>query len=113
VQPKSAASCVAFANAICCTSPRHIDWVHLPVPRDRKDEEFFAPLQNLRMPLGTELYLGLIHFTDGLEGTARRIQAAKKAYAEFGIATECGFGRRDPTTIPTLLDLHVEAAKLL
>jgi hypothetical protein len=113
VQPKSAGTCVAFANAICSKPPRHIDWIHLPVPRDRKDDEFFEPLRDLRMSHETDLYLGLVHFTDGLEGTSRRIEAAKKAAEEFGIATECGFGRRDPATIPALLDLHAAAAKLL
>jgi hypothetical protein len=31
---------------------------------------------------------------------------------DFGIATECGFGRRDPATIPALLRLHAEVAAL-
>jgi hypothetical protein len=29
---------------------------------------------------------------------------------EFGVATECGLGRRDPATIPDLLRLHAEVA---
>jgi hypothetical protein len=29
-----------------------------------------------------------------------------------GIATKCGFGRRDPRTIPELLRVHAEAADL-
>jgi hypothetical protein len=31
---------------------------------------------------------------------------------EFFIATECGFGRRDPRTIPELLRIHAEVADL-
>jgi hypothetical protein len=29
---------------------------------------------------------------------------------DFGIATECGFGRRPPETVPGLIDLHREVA---
>jgi hypothetical protein len=37
---------------------------------------------------------GLVHYTDGVEGARRRINAAEKYLPEFGIAAECGFGRR-------------------
>ena len=42
---------------------------HLPVPRNRTDEVYFAPLRTLRLHPETELYLGLVHYTDGIEGT--------------------------------------------
>jgi hypothetical protein len=58
-----------------------------------------------------ELYVGLIHLTDGPEGAARRIGAARDFISDFGLATECGFGRRPPETILALLDLHREIAK--
>jgi hypothetical protein len=32
--------------------------------------------------------------------------------SDFGIGTECGFGRRDPATILPLLQLHAEIAAL-
>jgi hypothetical protein len=83
-----------------------IAWVHLPVPIDRDDEAYFAPLARLRLPATTQLYLGLLHDQDGVEGAERRMTAAKAAIAGFGIATECGFGRRPPESIPELLDLH-------
>ena len=60
----------------------------------------------------TELCLGLVHFTDGLEGTRRRIAAARKYAKDFSIATECGFGRRKVETIPELLRIHAAAAEL-
>jgi len=31
---------------------------------------------------------------------------ADKYTQDYDIATECGFGRRDPTTIPDLLQIH-------
>ena len=40
---------------------------------------------------------------DGLAGTLARISAAQRYIADFGIATECGFGRRDPSSIRSCL----------
>ena len=84
--------------------------MHLPVPRERKDDGYFTPLVDLKMPPETELYLGLVHMTGGLDGIRERIATAERHTGQFGIATECGFGRRDPKTIPALLQLHADAA---
>jgi hypothetical protein len=54
----------------------------------------------------------LVHYTDGLEGTKKRFEVARQFVRDFGIATECGFGRRDAETIPALLRLHAEVAAL-
>jgi hypothetical protein len=50
--------------------------------------------------------------TDGVEGSKRRLATARKFVEKFSIATECGFGRRDPRTIPELLRIHAEVAGL-
>jgi len=71
---------------------------------------YFAPLEGLKLDRGTELYLGLVHRTDGVSGTVRRMAAAKRTVSQFGVVTECGLGRRPPETIPALLDLHCEVA---
>ena len=83
----------------------------MPVPRNRSDAAYYAPLRNLRLHPETELYLGLVHFTDGMEGTLKRIKAAQQFVADFGVATECGFGRRPPDTIPELLRIHSQVAE--
>lgn len=110
VEPQSLATCVKFANRICAASPRPLHWVHMPVPRNRDDEDYFAPLKGLKLGPETELFLGLVHYTDGVDGSARRIASAEKFVNTFGLATECGFGRRPPDTIPDLLDIHVKLA---
>lgn len=110
VEPKDTATAVAFANGISSSVPRIVDWVHMPVPRGRTDDAYFAPLGGLKLNAETELVLGLIHYTDGESGTRRRIAAAEKVVKNFGVATECGFGRRDPATIPDLLRLHCKIA---
>jgi len=109
-QPVDAANLVEVANAVSAALKRPINWLHLPVPRDRSDDAYFTPLQNLKLRPETELYLGLVHFTDGVVGTRQRIVAAQRVIPEFGVATECGLGRRPPETIPDLLRLHAEVA---
>ena len=89
---------------------RPVDLIHMPVPRDRDDDGYFAPLARLRLQPETELCLGLVHYTDGVVGTRRRLATAEKHVQNFSIATECGFGRRAPDTIPELLRIHAEVA---
>lgn len=81
-----------------------------PVPRNRSDAAYFAPLRSLHLHPETELYLGLVHITGGVEGTLERIKAAQQFVSDFGVATECGFGRRPPDTIPELLRIHSQVA---
>jgi hypothetical protein len=93
VQPTDATKMVEMANLITRAVHRPITWMHMPVPIDRTDTAFYAPLRDLQLGLNTELYLGLVHAQDGVEGTARRIAAAKQYVPTFGIASECGISR--------------------
>lgn len=110
VQPRDTSKLVDVANALAAQVQRPINWIHMPVPRDRADEAYFAPLRDLKLQPGTELYLGLVHYSDGEAGTRRRIGAAQQAVTQFGVATECGFGRRPPETVPDLLRIHAAVA---
>jgi len=75
------------------------------VPRTAGDA-YFEPLASFQPPPELDLYLGLVHLSDGLPGARRRIGSAEKVLTDFGVATECGWGRRDPETIPGLIALH-------
>jgi len=110
VEPTDMADMVAMANRLTDGIERPIQLIHMPVPRDRSDDAYFAPLQHLRLKPATELSLGLVHHTDGVAGTRQRLAAAEKRVKNFSIATECGFGRRRPETIPELLAIHAEVA---
>lgn len=109
-QPEDASKLVEVANALAAGVTRTINWIHMPVPRDRFDDAYFTPLKNLKLHPETELYLGLVHYTDGSEGTQKRIGVAQKIVSEFGVATECGFGRRPTETIPNLMQIHREVS---
>ena len=110
-EPEDTGKLVEVANAISAGITRPINWIHLPVPQNRLDAAYYAPLRHLRLQPETELYLGLIHFADGVEGALKRIKAAQQFVADFGVATECGFGRRPPDTIPALLRIHSQVAE--
>ena len=112
VEPTDMADMVEFANRLSRNITRPIQLIHMPVPRSRADDAYFAPLKRLALRPETELCLGLVHYTDGVDGTKQRQATAKKYVGDFSIATECGFGRRDPRTIPELLRIHAEVADL-
>ncbi|HUK58063.1 MAG TPA: hypothetical protein VLV50_02445 [Stellaceae bacterium] len=112
VEPTDMADMVEMAGRLRSLITRPINLIHMPVPRDRSDEAYFAPLRQLLLRPETQLALGLVHYTDGLEGTRRRMATAAKYAPEFAIGTECGFGRRKPDTIPELLRIHAAAANI-
>lgn len=110
IEPTTAANLVDLGNRVARGIGRPIQLFHLPVPRARDDPFYFEPLQELRLAPETELCLGLVHFTDGLDGALRRMATADRYVERYAIATECGFGRRAPETIVPLLRLHAELA---
>lgn len=110
IEPTDMNDMVDVANQLTRDVTRPINLIHMPVPRDRADDGYFAPLARLQLSPQTELSLGLVHYTDGVAGTRKRMAAAERHVARFSIATECGFGRRDPATIPQLLRIHRECA---
>jgi hypothetical protein len=102
---------VELANLITRSVSRPITWLHMPVPIGRSDDAFYAPLENLRLNPETELYLGLVHAEDGVDGTRRRIETAKKYAPAFGIASECGISRgRDPNLALEFIKTYAGAA---
>lgn len=112
IEPTDMGDMVEMANRLTRAITRPITLIHMPVPRDRADDAYFAPLAALDLSAGTELCLGLVHHTDGLAGTQRRMATARRHVEKFSIGTECGFGRRPKETIPELLRIHAQAAEL-
>lgn len=112
IEPRDLANVVALANAVAKSVHRQLNWVHMPVPIDRDDLAYFEPLRDLMLDSKTELYLGLVHLGDGVEGGTRRIRAAKAARTNFGIATECGFRYVPVAEVPKLLELHRTLGRL-
>ena len=110
VQPKDAAILVEMMEGIGAATKRRIDFFHIPVPKERSDAAYYAPLSKWKRPAGTKLYLGLLHFNDAA-GDRARIAAARRAVPEFGFSAECGWGRTQPGRLPGLLAGHRTAAE--
>jgi len=114
IDPIDATKMVEMANLIARSVSRPIAWVHMPVPVDRADDAFYAPLEQLRLANSTELYLGLVHVKDGLSGTLAPIESAKRHAPDFGISSECGISRgRDPNLALDFIKTYAAAAARL
>ena len=114
IQPQDATKMVELANLIARSVLRPITWLHMPVPIDRTDDAFYEPLRNLQLAPPTELYLGLVHAEDGVDGTRRRIETARRYAQDFGVASECGISRgRDRTVALAFIDTYAGAAAAL
>ena len=112
IEPTDLGTSVRMANASVANIARRVDFFHVPVPRDRNDDDYFAPLADLDVG-AAKFYVGLVHHTDGAEGTLARLETAKRHLSGFGIATECGFGRRSLEQVGDLLEIHRAAAAAL
>jgi hypothetical protein len=110
VMPRDMGVMVTMANAVRDALSRRIDFLHMPVPKDRTDAAYFAPLGTLAGFAETSLYLGLVHYNDHA-GDVARIEAARAFVPNFGVASECGWGRTDPQRVPALLASHGLALK--
>lgn len=105
IQPKDAGVMVEIANLVVPTLKRPLNFIHMPVPKSRSDDAYFAPLRNLKVGPETEIYLGLVHLDDS-QGDRARLATARKYVNVAGVATECGWGRGEPERVPRLLESH-------
>ena len=112
VEPDTLALSVQMANLAIACSTRQVDWIHMPVPISRADDGYFAPLGELRSG-DAKVFLGLVHLHDGLDGSLKRALSARRYLSGFGVATECGLGRRQPETLAEVLRIHRELAERL
>ena len=111
VQPKDAALLVEMLEGIAAATKRRIDFFHIPVPKDRTDEAYYAPLKEWKRPAGTKLYLGLLHHDDDAGDKNAHRRGAAKFIDDFGLSAECGWGRTEPGRLPGLLKGHRVAAE--
>jgi hypothetical protein len=107
IEPIDTGAMVELANAIAARGGRRLSYVHMPVPIARNDSAYFEPLRRLALGAHTEVYLGLVHLKDGVEGARQRVSAAREHLSDFGVAAECGLGRaKTSATVTDILALH-------
>ncbi|HKT17691.1 MAG TPA: hypothetical protein VJR47_06595 [Stellaceae bacterium] len=112
VEPSSTRDAVIMANRVAARlgAGRPVALIHLPVPIDRNDDDYFKPLRNLALPQTTQVALGLVHLKDGVEGTKRRIAVARRYLDRFAIGTECGLSHVPKDRVIDILRLHAQIA---
>ncbi|MBF6567654.1 MAG: hypothetical protein IVW54_02110 [Candidatus Binataceae bacterium] len=113
VMPKDFGVCVQAANAASAAAGGRFDFVHMPGPANRCDDDFYRPLEDL--DLGhARVYLGIIHDHEKEAAPLRkRIEVARRHLPEFGLGAPCGFGRRKREELPGALEAHRLAAETL
>jgi hypothetical protein len=109
VRLRDAGVLTEIMNGIAAGVPRRVDFIHVPVPKEA-GTAFFEPLRDWEGSSDTRLYLGLLQEGDVL-GNRARITAARSVVPDFGVAAECGFGRRDPSHVSAILATHGQAAR--
>ena len=75
---------VDWCDALSRKIDRPIGYIHMPTIPEHQAADF-APLRRLKLHPETQLFLGVIHMDDGLEGARRRIAAAASAITDFGV----------------------------
>jgi hypothetical protein len=108
-EPKSLQAVVDRGLRLFEHTSHPINFFHAPVPVSAMGflDDYLAPLAQIVPKFkehGTDLYLGIIQYDD-LEGTRRRVEAASKVVSDFGIATECGWGRTPVDQVGGIMSL--------
>lgn len=106
VQPPDTELLVELANTIMenISSIHPVTYFQMPVPKDRVDEAYFKPLENLKLH-ETKLFLGVVHPNDEA-GTQKRLEVAQAIYPKIaGVSTECGMGRTPPEDLGSILEI--------
>ncbi|MCC7413099.1 MAG: hypothetical protein IT495_15900 [Gammaproteobacteria bacterium] len=100
---------MANAGAQACARPVQFVQLSVQLSNGAKDA-YYEPLR--RLAIGdARVYLGLIHLHDGVDGALKRMAIARKYLPDFGISTQCGWGRRPlEQKIEDLLQLHADIA---
>ena len=108
IQPKDAGTMAQVGEAILDNIKRPVDFIHMPVPKERTDKAYFEPLRGLlaKADSRTEFVLGVVK-EDDMDGTVERIRAASEVVGPFGVATEYGIGRRTREMLQRTLDIYV------
>ena len=118
-EPESLELQVRVANRLAAGARRSIGWFAFTVPQYQRSPEYFAPIRDLRVRPGTELYFALVpyHPDQQAPGTTEAqiglidellVNHPGNGHVEWGVCTECGMARCDRSETIPLLELHRE-----
>jgi hypothetical protein len=96
-----------LAGAIIASTDREPAFVQVPVPQDRDDVDYYAPLASLSLWPSMDVYLGLVHQGDDVESAWRRLYAASSVLGRVGISPACG---ADPAVVRPVIEQLLQRA---
>jgi len=111
ILPRDATAIVTLANGLSRHVPRRIDAIQAATVAAWNRRAHWQPLSGLALEPDTEIYLGLLHAEDGVEGARARAALAAEFLPEFGISTECGLGRHSTEQLEAVLTAWAEYAR--
>lgn len=110
-QQATASRMFMVANGILSRLVRPVDWLHISIPADRTDPDYFTPLAGLRRFENTRIFLGLIHPDDDVDRAAQQLAAASIHIPEAGIGAFRPLGELSPENTKDMLALHRAVAE--
>ncbi len=105
IHPRDTSTIVAVANGLSRLVDRRIDAIQAATVRTWTRAAHWQPLAFLALEPETELFLGLVHTEDGIDGARQRIALAGRYLPRFGVSTECGLGRHSVEQLHEAADL--------
>ena len=114
VEPIDLGKAVELANLIIASSSHAVKWIHVPVPADRDDADYFQPLANLKR--------GRRHRTLPRPGPRERRSRGYRAphacretgsQATSGSRPSAAWRARTPEVALQMMKVHAEAARAL
>lgn len=115
-EPTSLAGAAEFGTRLLeSVLPHSIGFFHTAVPKSSMGhlDKYLAPLADFAPKLkaqGGELYLGVVHYDD-LEGTKKRIEGCSKVISDFGVGTECGWGRTPSGEVANIMEISKKVSQ--
>ena len=110
-EPDDLGMCIKVANELKKTVSRQINFLHMPVPVDRVDDDYYEPLIDIEMDPATEVFLGLLHDTDSANGNLdrfiHRFQIFKGIQGRFGVRSRL----EETKDMVKIIEHHAEVSR--
>ena len=111
VEPKDTKLMVDFTNELVAAIKHPIAWVHMPVPREREDVAYFAPLKGLKIDRRTRTISGTRASYRWRGRRATSTCSGKTSCDQFRRSYRMRLWPPPAETVPDLIELHREVAR--
>lgn len=103
IVPEDASTLVRAINGLSAVVRRPIHFIQAATMREWDTPRHWRALAELRLRPETQLYIGLVHASDGVAGARLRHALVSEHLTQFGVSTECGLGRHSHEQVADVL----------